>query len=319
MTETGENPKVGIIDTGRRKVSGVMSESLMPTEGYKSTVGVYGGRLLNKEGKLVWDNTGVISKLIDRPGDIVLRNYDEHKVKDPLKLFRRHPEIFFRFLFPGPKRFRGNTAQVFENVQTLGLTDYYGLHLNGIEIKKPELFQKGIILRDIYRSDQINSEKLNGIDRFKALDKAARYIRSVHDKGPIGEVLVSDIIFQGQEGDEVLNPILNLPDIVYSADKRFPKSKEEQKATDMLDFLFSVGVEELRRSDNFDDVNKALKSVVDAYGRDEVIKASASLAKRGRLTLTGGAFSQHSKARLGYLEKDADRLRAVVIASCSNS
>ena len=320
MTEGSEVPGPGLIDSARNKVNSVMAEAKMPSVDYKSTAGVYGGRLKEDErGGMVWDNTGFISRFVDRPGDIALRKYDEHTVKEPFKLLRHHPRWAYQFLFPGPKRYRGNAREVWANIQRLGLADYYGPHPQGIEVKKPELFKKGIILGDIYRSDQIDSPILSGMDRFQALAEAARYVKGIHDTfGPIGEVLVSDIIFQRIENGVVSDPVLNLPDIIYNPDKYNPQKrvgKSEQKATDMLDFLFSVGVEELRRSQNFEEVTKALNTVVSAYADEQVIRATASLAKRGRLTLRG-ILSQHNKARLGVAEKDEDRLRQAVIESC---
>src|SRR3989344_6873096 len=64
-SEVGE---ADFVDSIRRSVASLMAESPMPTESYKSTVGVFGGRLVNIDGKLVWDNTGFISKRVDRSG-----------------------------------------------------------------------------------------------------------------------------------------------------------------------------------------------------------------------------------------------------------
>ena len=220
-----------------KKVQGVMNESRLPTEGYESTVGVYGGKMvLDKDGKMVWDRRGLVSK-IDKAGDAVLRTFDEHTVKEPWELLKRHPKIAAeKFFAPGTKRYRGSNEEVVENVERLGLSEYYGAHTDGIEVKKPEVFTKGIVLQDVYRSDLIESDKLEKVDRFQALAKSAEYIRKVHvEHGAVGEILVSDIIFQEDQDGKLSNPVLNLPDIVFNKDKI--TSGVDKKTTDVLDFF----------------------------------------------------------------------------------
>jgi len=132
------NPLNKVRDTINAKVN----ESKLPTEGYESTVGVYGGKIkLEEDGKMVWNNRGVISK-IDKWGDAILRTYDDHIVKDLSELIKRHPKLFFQFLAPGTKRYRGSKEEIFENIKNLGLEDTYGLHQDGIEIKDQDLYRK---------------------------------------------------------------------------------------------------------------------------------------------------------------------------------
>ena len=40
-----------------------VNESALPNEEYKSTVGVYGGKMKMEDGKLVWDRRGIVSKI----------------------------------------------------------------------------------------------------------------------------------------------------------------------------------------------------------------------------------------------------------------
>lgn len=306
-----------------KRVQGVMNESRLPNEEYESTVGVYGGKMnFDDEGKMVWDRRGIISK-IDKAGDAVLRTYDEHVVKEPGKLLRKHPKIAVKkFFAPGTKRYRGGNEEVEENIERLGLSDYYGPHENGIEIKKPEVYKQGLALQDVYRSDIIESDKLKATDRFQALAEASKYIKEVHDKhGGIGELLVSDIIFQEDIDGKLGKPVLNLPDIVFNKEKN--TSEKDKKTTDMLDFLASVFGEEYRRSQKLEDVDKALDTIVENYGDKDIIALVESFVKRGRLTLQGdtevlnlpntvakktrGIFSQHNKARVAS-KKETDGL-----------
>lgn len=310
---TSEN----IFDKARKISVGITNESRMPSEGFESTVGIYGGKLIvDTEGRLVLDTHGLVSQRYDIPGDSLARNYDEHVMQEPGKLAVKHPKWFLKFLIPGPKRYRGTQAEILDNITRLGLGEYYGMHPSGIEIKRPEIFRKGLVLQDIFRADKIPSNRLENIDRFQALREAGKYIREVHDQyGAIGELLSSDIIFQGTEGNNVQDPILNVPDIVWNPNKRFGGS--EQKAMDILDFLINIAGEEYRRTNDLISVQKVLKSVTEGYGDNKILKVTASLAKRGRPTLTGSVFSQHNKARLGIEEENvANKLRQVIINTC---
>lgn len=323
-----EKPKKPFLDRVRNLVASKVNESSLSTKeslGYESTVGFFGGKLVSDpEGKLVWDTRGLVSN-IDRRGDWVLRTVDEHVMKEPLKMFLKHPREFIRFLFPGPKRYRGSNQEIAQNAQRLGVDSYYGLNPWGIEVKKPEIFTKGIALQDIYRSDQINSDILKAIDRFESLVSAAQYLKNTHDQfGPIGEVLPSDIIFQSSENGKVINPILNIPDIIYNPEKYPDPTKQltERKATDILDFLFSIGLEELRRSpENWDSAKQALNTIINNYGDETIIKAVKSLALRGRLTMEGNItpgqsnqlFTLHNRQRFGTREDLTGRLRDLII------
>lgn len=318
ITEENRPPAEQTIVDVSKRVSRIVNESSLPTEGYKSTVGFFGGQLVyDKEGRMVYDNRGFVSRT-DRWGDPKLRTYDEHKVKNPWKLLRKHPRRFLRFIHPGPKRYRGNTPEILEHITQLGLGGYYGSHAWGIEIKKPEVFKKGVALQDIFRQNLINASALYNLDRFQALGEATRYIASIHRNfGAIGEILPSDIIFQDTEGCLVRNPVLNIPDIVYNPGKKFGRT--EQKATDMLDFLASMGVEEFRRSGDWNQTKQALQVIIENYDDPNVIHTAGSLAQRGRLTLQGLVFPLHNRVRLGINAINEDttgQLRQLVVEAC---
>jgi hypothetical protein len=271
----------------RDKINGTVNESRIPTEDYESTVGVYGGKMeMEADGKMVWNNRGIVSK-IDKWGDAILRTYDEHVVKDLGELLKRHPKLFFQFLAPGTKRYRGSKEEIFENIQRLGLEDTYGLHENGIEIKDQDLYKKGLPLQDIYRSDLINSDKVTGFDRFQALAESGKYLRKIHDEhGGVGETNIGDIIFKKYENGQVSEPVLNIPDIVFNKEKNI--SEREKKATDILDFIISIGAEEFRSSGgDVSSVKEAMKKVLENYNDKSVISLVKAYIKKGRLTLSG--------------------------------
>lgn len=318
--ESRERPNV--LNKISERIQNIVAESSFPNKGYKSTCSFYGGRLIMDGGKLVYDITGMVSKF-DRWGDPMLRTYDEHISKTNFwDILRTHPKWALRLLNPGPKRFRGTKEQMLSNIQRLGLEKYYGEHPKGIEIREPDIFYHGIPLQDIWRANRIHSPILDKIDRFKALREASEYLRYIHSSyGAIGEPLSGDIIFQRNQDGVVANPVFNLPDIVWNPAKEFGRA--EQKATDMLDFMISIGVEELNRSDNWDQVKTALQTIVEGYGsdksnKDDIITWTGSLAKRGRLTLNHPLFTKlHNFARLGIKPEWADPLRLAVVAACS--
>jgi len=306
------NPLNKVRDT----INKTVNESRIPTEDYESTLGVYGGKIKMEDGKMIWDNRGTVSQ-IDKWGDAILRTYDEHVVKNLGELISRHPKLFFEFLAPGTKRYRGSKEEIFENIKKLGLEDTYGLHENGIEIKDQDLYRKGLPLQDIYRSDLIDSDTVNGFDRFQALAESGKYLRKIHDEyGGIGEVNIGDIIFKKHENGQVGNPVLNMPDIVFNEEKNI--SEKEKKATDMLDFIISVGAEEFRSSEgDLGRVKEAMKKVLENYNDKSIINLVKSYIKRGRLTLSGdresaavnlpkdtfttknrGIFTKHNEARI---------------------
>lgn len=265
-----------------------------------------------------------------------ITTYDEHVVKDLGELFKRHPKLFFKFLAPGTKRYRGSKEEIFENIKRLGLEDTYGLHEDGIEIKGQDLYRKGIALQDIYRADLIHSETLDGLNRYDALSESGRYLRKVHDEyGGVGEILVSDIIFRANEEGVLSEPKLNIPDIVFNKDKDI--GDKEKKATDILDFIINVGAEEFRVAEgDLASVKEAMTKVLDAYNDKDVIKLVKSYIKRGRLTLSGdrgsravnipqetfttknrGLFSKHNEARVVNNKSLESSLKNIGLEVCA--
>lgn len=315
------------------RVKRIINRNKVPSNlGYKSMAEIFGGKLTTDEdGKMVYDKRGLVSTL-DRIGDPRVREVDDHvSNKDKLSVWRRNKRWFFRHYFtlhharpfakPEGKRYRAGKEETMAHIKQLGLEDYYGEHSHGFEVKKPEIFTNGVNLFDIWRSDQIHSPLLDKVDRFEALKQAVQYVRSVHDNhGGIGELLANDIIFQDHAEDgTVSNPVLNLPDIVYNPRKNF--GRHEQRATDMLDFMVGMSTEELRRSGDWDQVQKVLTTIKDGYGpedpQDSVIKWTGLLARRGRLTLEENGLSKiHNFARLGLTKGISARLRQTIIDTC---
>lgn len=329
MAEPGPNverkpasEREGIVDMIRRLVNSRVEESKLPTQaglGYESTIGVYGGKLVtNSEGKMVYDTGGLWSKL-DQLGDRLLRTFDEHHVKEPLRLAWEHPARFVKFLpfLADSKRYRGTPEQTMDNVRRLGLDDLYGEDPNGIEIKQPDAFRNAIGLQDVFNQDLINSPVLDEIDRFEATGQAVDYMRQLHDRtdGGIAEGNVYSFLFLENDAGQLSNPTIMIPTETFNPDKRI--SPIEQKTTDLLDFLVSVGMHEWRRSQDWDSIEHVWDITLQHYGDDKVIKMVASYIKRGRLTLPGDTSALqykhdalHVAARPIFAAHNAQRLGA---------
>ncbi|MBU6500589.1 MAG: hypothetical protein KGJ89_03995 [Patescibacteria group bacterium] len=275
----------GIVNKIRNAINSKVMESRKPSP-YETTVGIYGGKLdKDKDGRLVYDTRGLWSR-IDQLGDRVLRSFDEHHAKNPIKMALRNPKEFLKLLplIVDSKRYRGTPEQTMDNVKRFGLEEYYGPHEWGIEIKDQEVFKNAIGLQDIFRQDKIDSPVLNGIDRFESTGRAVDYMRELHEKaGGIAEGNAYMFLFTEKEGNKVDKPILMIPTEVYNSKKNI--SEVEKKATDFLDFLASVGFEEYRRSNDWESVRKVLDLALDHYGDKKIISIVASYVRRGRLTL----------------------------------
>ena len=329
-----EKPKT-LVEKASSLVQSKVNECRLPTKeilGYESSVGVYGGKInYDKEGEMVFDMRGLISK-IDQKGDPILRAYDDHTVKNPIEMFKKHPKWFFKFLFAGTKRYRGTPEEISESIKRLGLEEEYELHKWGIKINDPELFKSGRPLQDIYRSDIIEDNDLEEVDRFQALAQATEYISKVHSQnGAIGEVLPSDILFKNKENNSVDQPVLNIPDIVYNSKKE--TSENDKKTTDLLDFTMSIGIEELRRSEDWNEVQRAIRTILDSYNDPQKVILLKSFAKRGRLTMQGDTeglklskvakffrplTAVHNKARVNFDKDTTSNLRKLIIDECDS-
>ncbi len=330
----------GIVNKIRAWINSNVQESNFPTKeglGYESTMGIYGGKLVNDaDGKLVYDTRGFWSK-IDQWGDRILRSFDEHHAKKPGAMFLRRPGAFLKLLpfIVDSKRYRGTPEQTMDNVRRLGLTDYYGAHPSGIEIKQPSLFSHSIGMQDIFRQDQINHPSINDINRFDALGTATDYMRHLHETaGAIAEGNVYSFLFTENKQDEVGKPIITIPTEIYNPEKQI--SDIEKKATDLLDLFASVATEEYRRSKDWQNIRKAFDVILNHYQDKKIIALVASYVKRGRLTLPGDIegrdsetsptyrathhiFAAHNTQRLSVKNSEiTPQIRREIIDSCQN-
>ena len=273
--------------------------SLLPTAAYQSQTEIYGGHLKTDEKRTVIFNIGgklleikrkgKLLDAIDVRGDRLLRTFDDNAVRNPLEMLKRHPKQLLKRIVNHAKRYRANNPkETYEVIKRLGLEEYYGPHEEGLVIKKPEILTDGTGLLDIFRQDIIKNEELNKVDRFEALRETTLYIKNLHNQrqSGLGDLAIMDIVFQKRENGKVSNPVVLIPNMLYNPKLNIPL--REQKATDLIDLIFSAGTEEVRRTQGDQaNVTKVVDTILNAYDEPDVIRFIRSYMKRGRLTMPG--------------------------------
>src|SRR5690348_4832899 len=90
--------------------------------GYTSIANPYGYTLKQlADGTIIFDPKGIKNRS-DRFLDKFIRSVDEHVLRDPKALFRRHRGMVMDQVKSGPKRSRGPTEAVLANADRLGLS-----------------------------------------------------------------------------------------------------------------------------------------------------------------------------------------------------
>src|SRR3990170_407525 len=258
----------GIVEIANKFV-----KNRFPSERYKSTVGVYGGKIVTEpDGKMVYEINKGWNNWIDGKGEKILRRWDDHVIKEPWKMLTTHSREFWDVVFKSdPMRHRGTKEEIAANIQRLGLSEYYGIHPQGIEIKKPEVFtKKWIAIKDIFRADQIKSPDLDGIDRFQALAEEAKYIRSIHDKYGAAGDFIDDVMFQEREGNAVMDPVLNIPDAILTPSTKRIKQLEKSAISQMEKTVAKeqgIDVETVRLSET--EFNVAEQKIKERFAKDQ--------------------------------------------------
>ncbi len=209
-------------------------------------------------------------------------------------------------------RYRGNLPEIYSNIRRLGLENQYGPHENGIEVKHPEIYKDGTSMLDIaLATEEGKPEKtpLVGIDLEDAFVKATKYVREIHERGPIGELLLADIQFKTREGNKVSDPVLGVPDIVWN--DYTVSSDRARKATDMLDFMANTAFILRKSGKTPGEIQKYLDTIVTTYNDSDVMRSVRAFANPDRtsgkrLTLPGEkgeglrfVSNWHNTARLG--------------------
>lgn len=316
--------------------------STLPNRFYQSQADLYGGKIriekdpLTGREQTILDTTDRSDKT-DIKGDKMVRAFDDNVIREPLKMLKRHPKQVLKRL-PGiaeAKRYRAQTPEeTYRVIDRLGLTEYFDPHKKGLLIKHPEIFTDGISLLDIFRQDIIDNTELNRINRFKAIETITEYIKRIHNERGcgLGDTHVLNFIFQKRDGSLASDPTLLLPNMQYNP--KLNISLREQKATDLIDFIFSVGTEEARRSHGYEkSIATSIDIILNTYNDPEVINFIKSFMKRGRLTMQAEGkvverphsrlleylrpiLSMHNKQRMKTDVPTSAGLRNLIIERC---
>jgi len=278
----------------RKTINKDVKESHLHNIYYQSQAEISGGKMVVEKDQLTGKDQVILettahSNKTDIKRDKMVRAFDDNVVREPLKMLIKHPRELLKRL-PGKveaKRYRAQTpAETYKIVEKLGLTNYFGPHEKGLIFKHPEILSEGTSLLDIFRQDVIGNTELRKIYRSQAIQSATEYIKQIHNerKSGFGDLRILNIIFQKREGERVSNPTLLLPNVQYNPNLNIPL--KEQKATDLIDFIFSIGAEEDRWTQgNSINITNAIDMVLNTYNEPDIIHLIKSYMKRGRLTM----------------------------------
>ena len=254
------------------------------TANYESNVGIYGYSATEKvEGgsstleyrrsgleKLIIMIENLISKADDRGGGI-MENLNKPPIRSKIQL-----------------------EEIETHAKELGLTNF-SLNKDGILVEKADDLKSGAFLDDLLRlkKERPFLQKLSEMEAVKACSKTLATVHGSSKVG-IGEVLSTDFVLQISE-NKITGARLTLPDKKYSAD--IPEN--EQKATDLLDFCFSLGSAGLQGGGKAM-AEQYINEILANYPKGDITKEAAKLIdKRPSPT-------SHNLVRLGY-DRVADR------------
>jgi len=268
-------------DKQAAEINELVTQGKMPTINYKSNVGLYGFKVKPVEGGILYM----------KPLAVV------NRIENRLRVSGDRGGRVLDFFRKGVRR-RANLKEVKANINELGLDNYFTMTEEGI-IETTRDISNGLMLTDLFGEPKNPEDKafLSQFDSKEAVKAAAGMVAKVHteSKRGIGELLTNDVIFNVQEG-KMENPRLSLPDLKYHQGI----DALEQQATDILDFVFSVGSACHKEGGelNIEEVRAHIKAILKGYdmqNTDMVKLAVKNLAKQGRPHLT-----MHNGIRLGF-------------------
>ncbi len=263
------------------RVNSLARKENMPTKKYRSNVGIYGFSTVIAGSRMSYFKTAM-DKIMDKISDLLTTAGDSGG-------------NIFEALFKKPIRKKADEQALARNVRDFGLDKHFTVTPGGRVHEDIEDVKKGAFLDDVLRLRKRHPH-LQKMDPDKALAIATKMVAEAHRKGNrgIGELLATDIVLQVDENGQVKGSRLALPDMVYSDDI----SVLEQKATDLSDFLYSVGSAGFQLG-SARQAEKNIRTVIQNYPNDTVRKKVVALIDQGRPHPT-----MHNKIRLGF-----DRVR----------
>lgn len=271
------------IDRRNAVLNGLSRSAVMPTLNYQSNVGTYGVEMrideTNPEKPELVYHRGVLSK-VQCWAENLIRKANDSNGGILANLFRKG------------KRSKIELEQSMEHVKELGLG---GFRMeNGLLMEEAADLRQGVMLDDLIRYqsglDGQQNKFLDSLNKIEAIRSAGATLADIHQRSKvgIGEVLANDLVIKVEDG-KISGSRLTLPDTAYA-----PEVDElEQKATDMLDFCFSLASAGLQTG-GLEKAKEYMEAGLADYNLDMVKLAMKSLLK-DRPAATG-----HNMVRLGF-------------------
>ncbi|MCC7432165.1 hypothetical protein IT412_01430 [Candidatus Peregrinibacteria bacterium] len=252
-----------------------------PTANYQSNVGFYGVQARLDESK-----PGQPELLYHRGMLEELMCWAENKIRKANDL----GGSLIGSLFRKGRREKVSIEQALIHSQELGL-DGFRIE-NGLLVEDARDIRTGAMLDDVIRQDESGqgNQFLKGIGKVEAIEAASLCLAETHKRSKvgIGEVLANDLVLKIEEG-KLIGARLTFPDTCYEESV----DQLEQKATDMLDFCFSLGSAGMQ-SGGLEKAREFISAGLSKYDLEMTKMAMRALLNE-RPAATG-----HNMVRLGY-------------------
>ena len=267
-------------DEAVAKVNERLRSANMPTQKYKSNVGIYGFEMSGGQGWMEY-RKNALQGVIDMFENFMRTAGDEGG-------------NIFSALFYLLMRKKSAMNEVAKNVKELGLEDSFSIvrENNSIVGVRENItdFKDGIFLDDLLRKGGTDSY-LKNFDSVGAIQSAVNMVADVHQKSNrgIAELLGNDVMLKVKDG-KIDGSRLTLPDMAYESHV----AVEEQQAMDLLDFSFSVGSAGMQKGGEAE-AKKYIEDALSAYPHANVKAAMKKMVSDGKPHPT-----VYNKARLGF-------------------
>ena len=267
-------------DKAVAKVNERLRKANMPTQKYKSNVGIYGFEVSGGQGWMEYKKSAI------------------HEVVDMFEnLFRTAGDEggnIFSALFKKGMRKKSGMDDIAKNVKELGLENDFSVVKQGEKVvgvrENVKDLKEGVFLDDLLRKGGTDGY-LKNFDSVAAIQSAVGMVADVHKRSNrgIGELLGNDVVVKVNDG-KIVGSRLTLPDVAYESHVVV----EEQQAMDLLDFCFSVGSAGMQRGGEAQ-AKEYIEAAMNAYPHANVKAAMKKMVSAGKPHAT-----VFNKTRLGF-------------------
>lgn len=309
LTRWGYKPdktaeKIARPESERDHVGNEINDSLkggiVPTQKYKSKVHYFGEKVTPyTEGKLE-------HKINNGPFDPEIRAVEAFLLElDDKRQLRRKAH---------------NVNEVYENVESLGLTKYFQMD-GGKLIENADDLKTGAMLDDVLRS-QKDSQFLHQVDPLEAIKASAAMITEVHRHvvqhgkgGGIGELTGNNVVLQLDNNAKITGARLTMLTSVY-IDKG-DKLCLTQRATDLNDLIFCIGSAGIERGGE-EAAKTYIETFLKNYKNNAVKDQARELLKSGIPAKTLHNITRYGFDHVNDKDKNFGRVREIALQILEN-